>query len=65
MSEADIGGMAVKSWTSLLIFYYMLLPCNRWQTMSDKIFDTEVHLRRRCGIEFLHVERVVRFDIGG
>ena len=31
MSEADIGDMAVVSWTFLPAFHNILLPCDRWK----------------------------------
>ena len=30
-SEVDVGGMAVRGWTFLSVFHYILLLCARWQ----------------------------------
>jgi len=36
---------------------FHLLPCDWWQQRDKLMSDMEVHMKLRCGIEFLRVER--------
>ena len=54
-----------RGWTFLPIFHYILLPCDRWQQRSSltKWCDIEEHMKQRCVIEFIHVEKMALADI--
>ena len=54
--------MSVEAESSHPISCYILLLRDRWQ--SDRIVsDMEVQVKKRCVVEFLHVEKVAPTDI--
>ena len=64
-SEADVGGLAVKVEPSTnTLFCSVPLWKMAAEEQSDRIApDTEVQMKQRCGIDFLHVENVALTDI--
>jgi len=50
-----------KNWTFPPISHYMLLPCHTWQqrgSLTKWHLTWEVHMKQRCVIEFLCVEKM-------
>ena len=61
VSEISFCGMEVEVESSHQ--YSILLPCDRWQQRVNlTTFDMGLQMKQRCGIEFLHEEKIAPID---